>query len=133
MLNNLKRKYGNSVEEILAYAERAREELETITHAEERINELEEMESAFLVSLAEKGTALSQRRKESAQEMSTLLEKELGDLRMENARFAVSISLQPDETGLPLTEGERVAFDASGFDQVEFLVETNPGEGFNHW
>ncbi|MFW5713840.1 MAG: DNA repair protein RecN [Brevefilum sp.] len=129
LINNLKRKYGNSLEEILAYAEQARDELDAITHSEERIDELELKEGALLGELAEKGLALSKRRKASAQDLSALLERELDDLRMDNARFAVGIDHRPDESGLPLPDGEQVAFDASGFDRVEFLVETNPGEG----
>jgi DNA repair protein RecN (Recombination protein N) len=58
-----------------------------------------------------------------------LVESELEDLRMANARFEVSMETRPDETGLPLLDGQTVAFDASGFDRVAFLVETNPGEG----
>ncbi len=130
LVNNLKRKYGSSVEEILAYAERARQELESITHAEERIEALEAEERALMETLAEKGLALSARRKTSAGTLSGLLEGELDDLRMASARFKVGLTTQPDQAGLPLPEGERVAFDAGGFDRVEFLVETNPGEGF---
>lgn len=130
LINNLKRKYGNSVEEILAFADRARSELEAITHSEERIAELAQQEEALLADLAEKGGLLSQRRGESARDLSILLEKELDDLRMENARFQVGLARQTDAEGLPLPDGERVAFDSGGYDQVEFLVETNPGEGF---
>lgn len=130
LINNLKRKYGNSVEEILAFADRARGELDSITNAEERIEELKSEEDVLLGELAEKGLALSNRRKESAQALSTLLENELNDLRMANAQFKVGINTQADESGLPLPDGRHVAFDANGFDRVEFLVETNPGEGF---
>ena len=49
---------------------------------------------------------------------------------MERARFQIEITQRPDENGLPLQDGQRVAFDANGIDRVEFLVETNPGEGF---
>jgi DNA repair protein RecN (Recombination protein N) len=130
LINNLKRKYGNSVEEILAFADRARGELDSITNAEERIEELKSEEDVLLGELAEKGLALSNRRKESAQALSTLLENELNDLRMANAQFKVGINTQTDENGLPLPDGRHVAFDTGGFDRVEFLVETNPGEGF---
>jgi DNA repair protein RecN (Recombination protein N) len=48
---------------------------------------------------------------------------------MINARFAVDMQTKPQENGLSLEDGTRVAFDHTGFDQVEFLVEPNPGEG----
>jgi DNA repair protein RecN (Recombination protein N) len=130
LINSLKRKYGNSSEDVIAFGERAKVELDSITHAEERMEELEAEENSLLIVLAEKGNGLSQKRKEAAEELSQLIEGELNDLRMVNAHFKVSIESCPDEQGLPLDGGRRVAFDARGYDRVEFLVETNPGEGF---
>ena len=129
LINNLKRKYGNSIEEILAFCDRARKELESITHAEERIEVLEEQEIKLLAQLSEKAKKLSRKRKEAAEELGRAVESELEDLRMANARFEVSMEKRMDEAGLPMGGGERVAFDATGFDRVEFLVESNPGEG----
>jgi len=130
LLNSLKRKYGSSVEEVIAFGERSKIELESITHAEERIEALEVEESQLLQSLAKKGSRLSEKRRDAAEKLSGLVEGELNDLRMANARFEVSIEVRPDEQGLPLPDGQRAAFDSRGYDQVEFLVETNPGEGF---
>ena len=129
MINNLKRKYGNSIEEILAFYDRARKELESITHAEERIELLEQEEEKLLLDLAGKAKMLSEIRQEAAEQLSRAVESELEDLRMANARFEVSLEHRADDNGLPLGENERVAFDATGFDRVEFLVESNPGEG----
>ncbi len=129
LINNLKRKYGNSIEEILAFCDRARKELESITHAEERIEQLEHQEAELLLELAEKAKALSDIRRAAAKKLGREIESELEDLRMANARFEVSMEKRADEDGLPLGDGERVAFDATGFDRVEFLVESNPGEG----
>jgi DNA repair protein RecN (Recombination protein N) len=129
LINNLKRKYGNSIEEILAFCDRAKKELESITHAEERIEVLEQEEIELLSQLAGKAEKLSHERHQAAEKLARAVESELEDLRMANARFEVSIEKRLDEEGLPLDEGERVAFDARGFDRVEFLVESNPGEG----
>jgi len=129
LINNLKRKYGHTIEEILAFAENARSELEMITHAEERIEVLEVQERQLLGELARKAQAISDKRYEFAVRLSKGVEAELDDLRMAKARFEVQIGKRLDETGLPLLNGESVAFDATGFDKVEFLVETNPGEG----
>ena len=130
LINNLKRKYGETIDAIIAYAQKARAELESITHAEERISELEERQVSLMTALSGYGQALSQRRSESAGELSRGIEVELQDLQMERARFQIEITQRPDENGLPLQDGQRVAFDANGIDRVEFLVETNPGEGF---
>lgn len=130
LINNLKRKYGDSIEAILAYGRQARQDLDSITHAEERLTDLEEQEATLLSELAEHAQALSQRRAETARELGRWVEHELQDLQMSKARFQVAMEIRPDEDGLPLADGRRVAFDAHGYDRVEFLVETNPGEGF---
>lgn len=129
LINRLKRKYGNSIEEILAFGQRAKEELDAIEHAEERLQELALEEQQLLQQLAQKGQALSEKRQVAAEQLSKLVEGELEDLRMAKARFEVAILTTPDENGLTLDGGQRVAFDSNGYDQVSFLVETNPGEG----
>ena len=130
LINNLKRKYGDSIEEILEFAEQARKDLDSITNAEERLADLENQEVALLQALAEHGQALSQQRCKSAVDLSRGVERELQELSMAKAGFQVAIEDRTDEEGLPLADGRRVAFDANGYDRVEFLVETNPGEGF---
>jgi len=129
LINNLKRKYGDSIEAILAFGEGARKDLDSITHAEERLAELETQEAELLKALAEHGQALSRQRTQTAGELGRWVEVELGELQMSKARFQVSIDSRVDQEGLPLEDGRRVAFDATGYDRVEFLVETNPGEG----
>lgn len=125
----LKRKYGETISEILAYGEQAQSELDEITHAEERMNELEKEEGELLPLLAKKAVALSENRHAAAEKLSKLIEKELADLRMERARFAVDFRTTLDPNGLPTPSGERLSFDIHGYEQVEFLVEPNPGEG----
>jgi DNA repair protein RecN (Recombination protein N) len=130
MISNLKRKYGGSIEAVLAAAEKARRDLENITRSEERIAELQAREVELLNQLAQRGMALSERRHTAAEALSRAIETELEDLRMSGARFRVDFSRRPDPQGIPLPNGERVAFDVEGIERVEFLVETNPGEGF---
>ncbi len=130
LIGSLKRKYGGSIEAVLAAAEKARADLEGITHAEERIAELQAREGKLLAQLAQRALSLSERRQTAAEELSRSIEGELEDLRMSGARFRVDFRRQADPQGVPLPDGERVAFDAEGIERVEFLVETNPGEGF---
>lgn len=129
VIHKLQRKYGGSIEAALAFAEKARQELDTIAHATERIAELEEIEGEALRRLAQKGQILSQKRKDAAQALETSIESELNDLSMSGARFAVDFQFQPDTDGVTLENGECVAFDATGIDKVEFLIAPNPGEG----
>jgi DNA repair protein RecN (Recombination protein N) len=129
LIHRLTRKYGGSIESVIAFAVSARKQLETITTAAERIGELEAAESAALAKLSDQGQALSNKRKEAAERMSKAIEIELDDLRMASARFAVDFQTKPDPAGIPMPDGTRVAFDGSGLDRVEFLVAPNPGEG----
>lgn len=130
LIQNLKRKYGDTIEVVLAFAERARNELETINNAEERILELETQKEKLLSKLAKQGLALFEKRTAAADQLASSIEAELDDLRMAGARFQVAFERRPNPEGVPLPNGERVAFDATGLEHVEFLIETNPGEGF---
>ncbi len=129
LIRRLERKYGGTIESTIAFAADSRKQLATITTAAGRIGELETAESAALAKLSEQALGLSQKRKESAEQMSKSIEAELGDLRMAAARFAVDFQTKPAADGLPLPDGTRVAFDGNGLDKVEFLVAPNPGEG----
>jgi DNA repair protein RecN (Recombination protein N) len=129
LVRRLERKYGGSIESVIAFAADARKQLETITTASTRITELETAESAALAKLSEQGLALSTKRKQAAGKMSQAIEVELNDLHMSGARFGVDFQTRPDPQGVPLPDGTHIAFDANGLDKVEFLVEPNPGEG----
>ena len=129
LIATLKRKYGDSEEQVLTFAEKAGAQLEKITHAEEQIAELEAQEITQMSSLGQKAQALSAVRKTAAVRLGDAVEKELDDLRMAGARFEVDIQIKEDTDGLPLDDGRRVRYDDRGIDQTEFLIAPNPGEG----
>jgi len=129
LIHSLKRKYGGSLQSVLAYGADARKQLETITGAAERINELELQEAKLLNQLAKQGSLLSEKRKSAAEKMARSIEAELNDLKMSSARFSVDFQTKPDANGLPMQDGTRIAFDHTGFDRTEFLIAPNPGEG----
>ncbi|MBP7227878.1 MAG: DNA repair protein RecN [Longilinea sp.] len=129
LFHQLKRKYGGSLESVLAYAQAARQELDGITHAAERLAELEMELNALRHTLAGQAQALSTLRHQAAQTLSKGVEAELNDLRMAGARFEVELRYESDLTGLVLADGQVVAFDETGCDRAEFLIAPNPGEG----
>jgi len=129
LIHNLKRKYGETIVEIIAYGENAQKELDAITHAEERLQELGVQEAYLLGALAQKALVVSEERHKAAETMSQTIESELQDLRMEEARFEVEFRTREDKEGIELPNGERVAFDSNGFESIEFFVAPNPGEG----
>lgn len=128
LIHSMQRKYGDGIEEVLGYAETARAELESITHSEERLQELLTEEARLLSHLGELGRELSHVRREAGEKLEHAIEEELADLRMEGASFGVDLSWEDDAQGAPAGD-RRVAFSPLGFDQIEFLVAPNPGEG----
>lgn len=129
LIQFLKRKYGDTILEVLNFAERSRHQLEAITNASERIEELEKEESNLLARLAQEGQVLSQERHRQSKQLKGAIEAELADLQMMNTRFQVEFQQQDDPNGVILDKGRRVAFDAYGLEDIEFLIAPNPGEG----
>jgi len=129
VVHSLTRKYGGNISAVIAYGADTRKQLETITGAVDRINELEMQEAKLLEKIAKQGGKLSEKRKSAAITMSKGIEAELDDLKMASAQFGVDFQTKPDINGAPLSDGTRIAFDQNGFDRVEFLIAPNPGEG----
>lgn len=127
LIFRLKRKYGDSIDEVLTFAQSSAEELKTITHAEERIAELREEEARLLQEAGGQAEALSSARRKAADRLSSQIEHELQDLGMEKAKFGVALNRADDEHGL-IVGSSRLAFDSTGIDKIEFLVSPNPGE-----
>jgi DNA repair protein RecN (Recombination protein N) len=128
-IQNLKRKYGESVPVVMKFAELARNQLESITHASERIAELESEEKQFLGRLGDIGETLSGKRHAAAIRLEKTLVSELEQLSMAEARFKVDFSQHLSENGVLLKDGRKVTFDINGLEHIEFLVAPNPGEG----
>lgn len=129
LIHNLKRKYGGSIPEILSFAENARQEKDRTLHVGERISELEIEERKLLELLGRQGKELSEIRQEAARKLEAQIENELAELMMSGAQFKVDFHVVLDPDGAPIPSGERLAFDATGLDRVEFLIAPNPGEG----
>lgn len=130
LIKSLQRKYGSTIEDTLAFGENAQRELETITHAEERIAQLRKQEEALLRKIGKLGQALSAARRRAGEKLAQGIETELQDLRMEGARFGVDIQWEDADDGAYVNGEKRVSFDNTGIDRIEFLVAPNPGEGF---
>jgi DNA repair protein RecN (Recombination protein N) len=124
----LKRKYGNNVEEILAYADKIEQEIFTIenkdVHIEATKKQLKELESVIL----KEATLLSNMRHELAEHLTNAIHQELKELYMEKTKFEVRIMKREGNAEEPLVEGAPVRLTADGYDHVEFYISTNPGE-----
>ncbi len=127
LIYQLKRKYGDSIADILAFGARAEAELALIADSETRTSELEAREDALLHEIGKLAADLSAARTAAATSLATAIEQELADLRMQGARVAVEIEQQRHEAGCFVGD-ERFAFESTGIDRVRFLVSANPGE-----
>jgi len=129
LISLLKKKYGEDETAVLDFAEAARTKLEHISHAEERIEELEQQEIILLQKITDAAHTLSETRQEAARILSDQMELELSGLKMAGAQFSVSITHKPNEAGIMMGDGQKIEFNSSGIDHIEFLIAPNPGEG----
>jgi DNA repair protein RecN (Recombination protein N) len=132
LIFNLKRKYGSSIEEILAFGRKAETELEAISHNEERIEQLREIEEELRHEIGQQALALSQARRDASQSLAEGVIVQLADLRMEKSEFSVDLRWVEAADGVYVDSGKdglkTLACDETGIDQVEFLISPNPGE-----
>ncbi len=117
LIYSLKRKYGNSIEEILKYKEQIENEIYEIENLDEINNKLKQELSKVKEKMSGLANKMNQIRKESAKELSNKINQELADLEMPNAKFNVKIDFN--------TENK---FNKNGLDIVEFMISTNIGE-----
>src|SRR5690606_36955570 len=92
LIHRLQRKYGDTLADVLAFAERVEGELHSITHSDERAEELRAEEQQLLAEMGEVGQALSAARREAADRLAAGIEAQLADLSMGSARFVVSMA-----------------------------------------
>jgi len=127
LIGDLKRKYGESIPEILAYAAQARRSLAEIEHRSERRDQLQEQEQVLIRQVAAAAAILSARRSAAAEKLASSVEAELADLRLAGARFVISVAQSEAADGIPI-DGRILAVDLSGADRVEFLIGTSPSD-----
>jgi DNA repair protein RecN (Recombination protein N) len=125
-LVGLTRKYGDTVDDVLAWAEHSAARLLELDDTDGRIAELAARRDRIRAELAEIAASLSGARAEAAERLAAVVTAELASLAMPHAELRVAVSQTEDETGLPV--GDRsVAFFATGVDDVELLLAANRG------
>lgn len=128
LIRNLKRKYGNSVEEVIAYSEDTSKKLEEMGHREEDRESLERQIVALQKELVPLVSQLSKQRHDASRRLTHALEAELAELQMSHVGFEVEFGRRDRGERLKPPDGPDLTVSASGIDQVQFLVSTNPGE-----
>ena len=127
-LNTLKKKYGDSVAEILRYLEQIREELKSLLGREDRLKALgEEIEKAAeQYRLA--SVQLSTKRTQVGSELAKQVQEALKELGLTHAVMGVQVTPIEEDQSPVVEKGKRLHLSPLGWDKVEFLFSANPGE-----
>jgi len=120
-INHLKRKYGQTVEEILSYSAKIEEEIDTIQNKDSHLSKLQKELDSVLEDLSVEAKNISDIRKKYAKVLIAEIHKELKELYMEKTSFSVNI----EEKRTPTHE---LKYTSQGIDEIEFYISTNPGE-----
>lgn len=115
LINLLKRKYGNTIKEILEYKKEIQEEIQHIENLEDYNNKLKSELEQIQNEMEEMSEQINKIRVKQAQKLSESINLELKDLEMKNAKINVKVEKQEN-------------FNKEGKDKVEFLISTNLGE-----
>ncbi len=114
VINNLKRKYGNTIEEINEYLAKIKEEWKKYSEYEENSEVLNAEMEKMKEHIAEAALKLTNARKDAAKILEKGISKELSELDMPNVKFVVEI--------------EKTDYNKNGYDSIEFLISANAGE-----
>ncbi|CAH1217825.1 DNA repair protein RecN [Paenibacillus sp. JJ-223] len=127
LITGLRRKYGDTVEQILKYYEQISHETDQLENKDERLEKLRAKRDKLLQRVLESAEELSKVRKQCAEELATQVESELKDLQMERTSLRVQITPFEDPKGIEWN-GRRIRLTRQGADNAEFLISPNPGE-----
>ena len=106
LIRGLKRKYGSTIEEILAFGERASKDLEKLYQSEERTEELKSREVELRGQVGRLTGQLSEARRHVAKRLANAIEEEVADLALAQAQVQVDIRQSDSEDGVPVETGE---------------------------
>jgi DNA repair protein RecN (Recombination protein N) len=120
-INHLKRKYGQSVEEILTYSAKIEEEIDTIQNRDSHLHKLQKELDSVLQDLSVEANNVTSIREKFAKVLIDEIHRELKELYMEKTTFDVNFAIKRTSTN-------DLKFTPAGIDEVEFYLSTNPGE-----
>ena len=115
LFNQLKRKYGETLDEVIAYGKRAAAELSQMEQAETSVEDLDSTLKESRAQLQKLGSALSKRRHAAAKQLTKAIHEQLASLYMDKTVFSVHFTKAKD-------------FRPDGLDEAVFYIQTNPGE-----
>lgn len=127
-LQVLKRKYGSTLQDVIAFRDQAAAELDELSADRYDPETLTARLQAATSDAQQRAEALSAARKKAALELSAATMQSIADLHMGSAEVEIRVERVDDPRGLPLSDGRTVRVDATGIDSVTFLMAPNMGE-----
>ncbi|WP_424766152.1 DNA repair protein RecN [Paenibacillus sp. sgz302251] len=124
LINGLKRKYGETIPDILAYLERTTADRDKIENRDQLLEKFQAEEKALYAQALELAKELSKLRQHASTRLSDAIEKELSQLQMSAARFKVQI----DQSFVSGSEENQIRLHGNGMDEAIFMLSSNPGE-----
>lgn len=126
-IHSLKRKYGSTIEEMLAHLQKIKAEADNLEHKDERIGALEREVDQRLQEVVAYAQIVSDARKVLANDLIVQIESELKHLHMERTRLGIRMDRLQDSQGVEV-DGSMIRLTKNGWDDVEILISANPGE-----
>jgi DNA repair protein RecN (Recombination protein N) len=128
LISSLKKKYGDTIEDILAYADKAARELDAINSGDEEKGRLKDEYRKTVVAARDAALALSEKRKAAAKKLEQMVERELADLGMGGTVFKILIAREADPDGEIEADSKKYMLYPHGIDKIEFMLSANKGE-----
>ncbi len=128
LISGLKKKYGNTIEEIIEYLKKSKDELKTISTSDEEIGKLTEEYKAAVKETKLLAFDLSEKRKVAAKVLEEKVMAELKDLGMDGTVFRISIQRDFSPDGKIEKDNKTYVLYPHGLDRIEFLISANEGE-----
>jgi DNA repair protein RecN (Recombination protein N) len=133
IINRILNKYGDPIEATLAYRQEIGDKIHELEKATDDFSSLQSQLSPLLMELKKLGRDLTEKRQAVAKKLGPLVQRQLAELGMEKATFTISVTPMPCVGGAgPGSEDDKKKNEPSatpsGFDQVEFIAQTNPGQ-----
>lgn len=127
LISGLRRKYGDSIEQILEYYEQIHRETDLLENKDEYLEKLTAKRDGLLGVLMEAANILSEARHRCAVDLAAQVESELKDLQMERTSLRVNLETLQDPRGIEF-QNRRIRLTRQGIDSAEFMISANPGE-----
>jgi DNA repair protein RecN (Recombination protein N) len=133
LMKNLKTKYGGTVEEIQAFFEQSKSELDRLENYEAEKAQIDKLFADLTQKLGKQATELSRKRRKVAKQLGGEISVELRQLGMETARFEAEVAVMsleehPNVLRLNFPQDDESPITRRGWDEVKFLLSTNAGE-----